>query len=150
MYGTSQLVRTPVGWWWIIRLLRHAFTDSLEAQSGFWFIHSDPPLTPLLFLTFSKNPNPILPMTRETSTISENLCQSLISFFSRHLCCSLNGIIVLIVMMETKWHVFPETWGWMQCHWRLRKGGAVGNNAKVFLCLYSGDAGVVIIVGLCP
>jgi len=88
---------------WTIRLLRHTFTDSLEAQLEFWFIHSDPLLMPLPFLTFSKHPNPILPTTREMSTISENLRQSLISFFSRHLCCSPNGIIVLIVMMETKW-----------------------------------------------
>jgi len=87
---------------WTIRLSRHAFTDSLEAQLGFGFIHSDPPLMSLPFLTFSKNPNPILPTTRETSTISENLCQSLISSFSWHLCCSPNGIIVLVVMMETK------------------------------------------------
>ena len=125
---------------WTIWLSHHAFTDSLEAQSGFWFIHSYPLLMPLLFLTFSKNPNPILPMTRETSTISENLRQSLISSFSRHLCCSPNGIIVLVVMMDTKWCkwcVFPETWGWMQCHWRLRKGGAVGNNAKVFVSVFT-------------
>jgi len=104
---------------WTIRLSCHTFTDSLEAQSGFWFIHSDPPLTPLPFLTFSKSPNPILHITREISTISENLRQSLISSFFRHLCCSPNGIIVLVVMMETKWCkwcVFPETWGWMQCH----------------------------------
>jgi len=124
---------------WTIRLSRHAFTDSLEAQSGFWFIHSDPPLMPLPFLTFSKNPNPILPTTREMSTISEDLHQSLISFFW-HLCCSPNGIIVLIVIMETKWCkwcVFPEPWGWMQYHWRLRKGGAVGNNAKVFVSVFT-------------
>jgi len=99
---------------WTIRLSHHAFTDSHEAQSGFWFIHSDPLLMPLLFLTFSKNPNTILPTTREISAISENLRQSLISSFFRHLYCSLNGIIILVVMMETKWCkwcVFSETWG---------------------------------------
>ena len=25
----------------------------------------------------------------------------------------------------------------MQCHWRLRKGGAVGNNAKVFVSVFT-------------